>query len=187
MKNSKKTFESAGQSANEVKKSHKHDANLQKNTTLYFQIGLILCLLGTYSLLEMQFQEKKLIPDRDEVTNVAQVEIPPFFEVEPDKPKKVEPVKERSTYLANEVKEVENDVTVTETKVITPDKPVTISEPVEVSDVKPIERPVDIPDVGFIHVEKVPVYPGCERKKTNDEKRKCMSAKITKLVNKKFN
>ena len=32
----------------------KQEINLQKNTVVYFQIGLILCLLGTYALLEMQ-------------------------------------------------------------------------------------------------------------------------------------
>ena len=66
MKNSKKDFSNAGQSIAKVKKSLKHDANLQKNSTLYFQIGLILCLFGTYALFEMQFQEKKIIIAIDE-------------------------------------------------------------------------------------------------------------------------
>ena len=39
----------------------------------------------------------------------------------------------------------------------------------------------------FIRVEQVPIYPGCENKKTNEDKRKCMSDKITQLVQKKFN
>ena len=42
MKNLKKDLNNAGQSTTEGKKSQKHDANLQKNSTLYFQIGLIL-------------------------------------------------------------------------------------------------------------------------------------------------
>ncbi|MFV0566358.1 MAG: energy transducer TonB [Flavobacteriaceae bacterium] len=40
--------------------------------------------------------------------------------------------------------------------------------------------------VPFLSVEAVPIYPGCEGKKTNDDRRKCMSEKITKLVQKKF-
>ena len=59
MKNSKNPHNIAGQSNGLVPKSRKHDANLQKNTTLYFQIGLILCLLGTYGLFEMRFETKK--------------------------------------------------------------------------------------------------------------------------------
>ena len=39
-----------------VTTSQKHDLNLQKNTTLYFQIGLILCLLAVFGLLEMRFE-----------------------------------------------------------------------------------------------------------------------------------
>jgi len=44
-----------------VKKSQKHDANLQKNSTLYFQVGLIICLLATNALFEMYFETT--IPD----------------------------------------------------------------------------------------------------------------------------
>jgi protein TonB len=33
----------------------------------------------------------------------------------------------------------------------------------------------------------VPVFPGCEKKKGNEGKKKCMSEKIAKFVNKKFN
>ena len=46
----------AGQS-NPPQKPRKHDANLQKNSTLNFQIGLILCLLGTYGVFEMKFKK----------------------------------------------------------------------------------------------------------------------------------
>lgn len=39
-----------------VKNTHKHHVNLRKNSALYFQVGLILCLLTTYGLLEVKFQ-----------------------------------------------------------------------------------------------------------------------------------
>ena len=58
MKNSKESLSSTGQSTKKTTISQKHDTNLQKNGTLYFQIGLILCLLAAYSLFEMQFQKK---------------------------------------------------------------------------------------------------------------------------------
>jgi len=185
MKNSKRTFEGAGQSTTEVK-PQKHDANLQKNSTLYFQIGLILCLLGTYALFEMQFQEKMIIPDEVEVREVALIDVPPIFTVEPDTPKKVESKVDRSSYLMDKVKEVPDETKVVEKEIFTPDAPDTTPEPVDVSDIETFEPPVEV-FVPFSRIEKVPVYPGCERKKTNDEKRKCMSKKITKLINKKFN
>ena len=58
MKDCKKSYTIAGQSNIGVKKSQKHDANLRKNSSLYFQIGLILCLLVSYAIFEMQFETK---------------------------------------------------------------------------------------------------------------------------------
>lgn len=43
-----------------VKKHYKHDVNLHKNTTIYFQVGLILCLLFAYGLLEMRFSNAEI-------------------------------------------------------------------------------------------------------------------------------
>ena len=57
MKNFKNTSSIADQSSTNLAKPQKHDANLQKNSTLYFQVGLIVCLLVTYGLLEMQFEK----------------------------------------------------------------------------------------------------------------------------------
>ncbi len=41
--------------------------------------------------------------------------------------------------------------------------------------------------VPFAVVEEVPVYPGCEDLETNEEKKECMSNKITNFVNTNFN
>lgn len=57
MKHLKKAQYIADQSNVIVKKSQKHDVNLQKNSTLYFQVGLIVCLLAVFSLFEMEFEK----------------------------------------------------------------------------------------------------------------------------------
>ena len=41
--------------------------------------------------------------------------------------------------------------------------------------------------VPFAKIEQVPVYPGCERYNTNDDRKNCMSEKISKLIHKRFN
>lgn len=186
MKNSKKNFKSAGQSTNEVKSSQKHDANLQKNSTLYFQIGLILCLLGTYALFEMQFQEKKitLIDEKVTAEKVVIDYVPPFIE-EVIKQKEPEPLP--STDVKDVLKVVEDDTPIVEKVINTPDDPAPAKDPVDIGDIVVIDIPKDLPSVPFAKIEEVPVYPGCERKKTNEEKRKCMSSKINKLVGKRFN
>mgnify|MGYP001793844368 CR=1 FL=1 len=60
MGNLKKSKEVAGNCSFQHAKPHKHDANLKENSALYFQVGLILCLLLSYVLFEMRFEEKNL-------------------------------------------------------------------------------------------------------------------------------
>ncbi|MUU79244.1 energy transducer TonB [Winogradskyella endarachnes] len=187
MKNSKKDFGFAGQSTTEVKKSQKHDANLQKNSTLYFQIGLILCLLGTYALFEMQFQEKKFVLIEDDTAKVDPVIIdyvPPFVE-EVIKPKASESTP--SVKITDVVKVVEDDQPVIKTIIKTETDPVVSSDPVKVGEINVIDEPTELDDIPFVAIEKVPVYPGCEKYKTNNKRKKCMSERITKLINNKFN
>lgn len=189
MKNSKNGFSSAGQSTIEVKKSQKHDANLQKNSTLYFQIGLILCLLGTYALFEMQFQNKKLTVQEETAAkeNIAVDYVRPYI-VEVIEPKEKNPEEKLSTELLDKFKEVDNNKEIIETKLITPEKkqlefkPASVGEIIEVSDPKD-----DIAPIPFKLIEKVPIYPGCEKYDTNENRKKCMSSKLSKLINKRFN
>jgi len=189
MKNSKKVFGNAGQSTTEVKKSQKHDANLQKNSTLYFQIGLILCLLGTYALFEMQFQKTslKFSDEKAQVETISIEYVEPFV-VEVIKPKDPEPLP--STVLKDVFTPVEDDTPIEETVVKTPDEPKVSDQPIaDVGDIPDIDgeetkAPVTVP---FTRIEKAPVYPGCEKYNTNEKRKKCMSEKITKLVGKKFN
>ncbi|WP_407557587.1 energy transducer TonB [Winogradskyella sp. 4-2091] len=186
MNNSKKDFGIAGQSTTEAKKSQKHDANLQKNSTLYFQIGLILCLLGTYALFEMQFQETKfkLAEDTASVEPIVIDHVPPFV-VEVVKPKVVEVAP--TTELKDVFKVVKDDVPVEEKIIKTPDDPMTTNDPIKVDDITVIDEPDVLETIPFILIEKVPVYPGCEKYKTNDDRKKCMSERISKLINRKFN
>ena len=75
MKNLKKEHNLIRQNEKSVQHSQKHDANLQKNSTLYFQVGLILCLLAVYGALEMRFEstdlaivENSVVPEFEEYT-----------------------------------------------------------------------------------------------------------------------
>ena len=59
------------------------------------------------------------------------------------------------------------------------------AEEIEVAEieVEEVEEDVEVP---FSIIENVPVFPGCERKKNNDERKKCMSSKIDKFIQKHF-
>ena len=187
MNRSEKVFRNADQSSAEAKKPQKHDANLQKNSSLYFQIGLILCLLATYSLFEMQFQDQKVVIDTFESNELATIDVAPPFTIETITPDIPKPDLERSQKLIETYELVPDDQKVLETKLLTPDE----SAPEPKADV--LTSLPDEPDlkeddvfVDFIAVEIVPVYPGCDRYDTNEERKQCMSDQISKLVNRDF-
>ncbi|MEH6537140.1 MAG: energy transducer TonB [Psychroserpens sp.] len=188
MKDLNKSHDIAGQSNKEVQKSHKHDANLQKNSSLYFQIGLILCLLGTYGIFEMKFETKKidqatLIPLGPEDDRYVM----PTFVVEPDAPKPKPIKKLKKKVITQELKIVVDDYKITDVVDL-----VTSPVPTDIVDLSSFKDPVDPVDsiieiFDMKNVEIVPIYPGCEKKKTNKDRVKCMSDKLGRLVQKKFN
>jgi protein TonB len=63
-----------------------------------------------------------------------------------------------------------------------------VNQEEEIMEIEEIEEAEEeIADVPFEVIENVPVYPGCEKKRSNAEKKKCMSEKVQKFVQKKFN
>lgn len=186
MKDFNKSHDIAGQSNINVQKSHKHDANLQKNSSLYFQIGLILCLLGTYALFEMKFETKNFKVALLEPLNTDDytVDVPPFV-VEPDAPKQQPVKKVRQQVITSTIKIVDDLDKTPPADIVT--TPVVVSKPLNPNTIEKNEKPVEIPEVFDLRgVEIVPVYPGCEKMTSNSERIKCMNEKITKLVQRKF-
>ncbi len=187
MKHSQESRNLVRQNEKVAQKSQKHDVNLQKNSTLYFQVGLILCLLGSYAGLEMRFEKanddfsNQKAMDDNELVEYAMTDFEVYVE-----PEKVETkVQKQATIIKEEFEVVENDhkeaVDVLElvTEAVPPTKKVVIDT--SVIDITPPDEPVSI-----LAVQKVPVYPGCEAAKNNDERRKCMSTKLSKHIQRKF-
>ena len=184
---SKKIHEHVGQNVQLVKKSQKHDANLQKNSTLYFQVGLILTLLATYGLFEMRFETPKTIFDERVVDSEHEVYVNYVPEPipEPVATKSVEPV--RKKLLAINLKPIKDDVKLVKTSVDVVTEPVA-TPGVNQNNLKTKKPKESINKTyNIVGVEQVPIYHGCEDYKTNDTRRKCMSDKIGKLIGRKFN
>ena len=181
----KKNHKLIGQNEQNVTKPQKHDANLQKNSTLYFQIGLILCLLFTYGLLEMEFQTSTFnfvmmdVEDESEfyLDFTPMIEKPSFDEiVKKTKPKRIinPPVVVPNNTQTDPVDKV----------FVEPKSNVPILNPSKMPSIKP---PVDNHGpYNVMAVERVPIYPGCEDATTNAERRQCMSEKIARHIQKKF-
>ncbi len=183
---SKKGHKFVGQNEQAAKAS-KHDVNLQKNTTLYFQVGLILTLLAVYGLFEMNFQIKDIIiPTQSyDIEDNVYVNYVPEPIPEPLIEQKTKSVK-RQPLLAINLKPVDDNTPIVQKSPI-------IQNPVKPTSLIPIpsspspKKKETNNTFSVFGVEQVPIYPGCEDLSTNDERRKCMSEKIGKLISRKFN
>ena len=126
-------------------------ADLSKNSTLYFLIGLVLVLFVTWRLIELKTYERSydidilnvMSDDDEEVPIIEQIKTPPpppavapqVIEVAEDEDEVEETVIESTESDQDDIVEVEN---------------------VEVEDA------FDDVDVPFAIIEYVPIFPGCE-------------------------
>ena len=161
----------------EPKKNPK--ANVGRNSSLFFAIGLALMLFLTNYAINYKTYDKSDIDIgmvnmeeelEEEIPLTEQIQTPPPPPPPPAAPEVIEIVED----------EVEVEETVIESTEVDQE-----TEIVEVEEVEVVEVEEDI-DVPFSVIENVPVFPGCE-KGSNNEKRACMSKKISQFVNKKFN
>ena len=160
----------------ELKKNSK--ADVSKNASLYFAVGLALMLFLSYSALNHKTCDKSAI-DIGKLDLDAELdeEIPLIDQLTPPPPPPPPPAAPEVIEIVEDEEEVEE--TVIESSETDQEEEIEIEE-VEVEEV---EEDVEVP---FSVIENVPKYPGCE-KGTNSEKRKCMSKKIEKFIQKKFN
>ncbi len=161
----------------ELKKDPK--ANVGRNSSLYFAVGLALMLFLTNYAINYKTYDKSDIDigqldlgaeDEEEIPITEQIQTPPPPPPPPAAPEVIEIVED----------EVEVEETVIESTEV--DQETEIVEVEEVI-VEEVEEDIDVP---FAVIENVPVFPGCE-KGSNNQKRACMSKKISQFVNKKFN
>ncbi len=163
----------------EVKKNPKID--LSKRSLLFFQLGMILMLFITWRAIEHKTYEKSDIDTgMVDVADDLEEDIPITDQTTPPPPPPPPPA------APEEIEVIEDEEDIEET-VIESTETDAEEEIVEVEEIEEEEVEEEIADVPFAVIEKVPVYPGCESAKGNAAKKKCMSDKIKKFVNKKFN
>jgi len=161
----------------ELKKNPK--ADIKKNSAFYYAVGVAAVMLITYLAInhktydKVDFDIAQLNLDMEDDEEIPLTEIlqtPPPPPPPPAAPEVIEIVED----------EEEIEETIIESTETDEDEEIVEVEEVEVEEV---EEDVEVP---FQIIENVPVFPGCERKKNNAERKKCMSEKISKYVNKKF-
>lgn len=161
----------------ESKKNPK--ADVSRNGSIYFAVGLALMLFLTYSTLNYKTYDKSNIDiGKLNLDDELDEEIPIIEQIIPPPPPPPPPA-------APEVIEVVEDEEEVEETVIDSTETDQEEEIMEVEDVE-VEEVIEDVEVPFAVIENVPEYPGCERG-SNADKRKCMSDKIAKFVQRKFN
>jgi protein TonB len=162
----------------EPKKNPK--ANVGRNSSLYFAIGLALMLFLTNYAINYKSYDKSDIDIgslnmedefEEEIPITEQLQTPPPPPPPPAAPEVIEVVEDEVEIEETVIESTETDQT---------------EEIIEVEQVEVVEVEEDI-EVPFAVIENVPIFPGCEKEKTNEAKKNCMSEEITKFVGKKFN
>ena len=152
----------------EIKKNPNIDPG--RNTALYFALGLALMSFLAYTTVNWKKYDKSdsdmrlLNLDQEDIEEdvfFQQPELPP-----PPPPPPAPP------------EEIEEDIV--ETSESDQEEEIVEVEDVEVEE---FEEDVEVP---FTVVEDAPIFPGCEKEKNNEARKKCMSQKISRHVNRKF-
>ncbi|RED48691.1 energy transducer TonB [Seonamhaeicola aphaedonensis] len=161
----------------EPKKSTK--ANVGRNSSLYFAIGLALMLfLTNYAINYKTYDKSDIDIGQLNLDEELEEEIPITEQIQTPPPPPPPPAAPEVIEIVEDEEEVEETV-IESTEV---DQETEIVEVEEVI-VEEVEEDIDVP---FAVIENVPIFPGCE-KGDNNAKRACMSKKISDFVNKKFN
>ena len=160
----------------ESKKNPK--ADISRNASLYFAIGLALMVFLSYTTINWKVYDKSAIDiglvnmdelDDEEIPLLEQVVPPPPPPPPPAAPEVIEIVEDEEEVEETVIESTETDQ----------------EEEMEIEDleIEEVEEDIEVP---FSVIENVPIFPGCD-KGNNEARRKCMSQKITKFVQRKFN
>jgi protein TonB len=153
-------------------------ANVGRNSALYFAVGLVLMLFITNYAINYKTYDKSAIDIgmlnldeelEEEIPITEQLQTPPPPPPPPAAPEVIEVVED----------EEEVEETVIESTETSQEEEIVEVEEVEVEEV---EEDLEVP---FSVIENVPVFPGCE-KGNNEDKKACMNEKMQKFIQKKF-
>ena len=153
-------------------------ADLSKNSSLYFVIGLSLILLISWQAIEWRTYDKSLYgyealdvedDDDEEIPITEQIKTPPPPPPPPPPaPEVIEVVEDEEEVEETVIESTETDE----------------DEIVEVEEVE-IEEEFEDVDVPFAVIEDVPIFPGCE-KVAKSERRNCFQDKMNRHIRKNF-
>ena len=163
----------------QVKKNPEVDLN--RNSGLYFVIGLTIVLLVTWRALEY-----KTYPTDTTVADMVMAvddmnEDVPITEAIKTPPPPPPPAAPEVIEVVEDTEEIEE--TIIESTETSQDA--VVEEVIDVRDVEVGEEEEEI-SVPFAVIENVPIFPGCESASENEERKICFQQKIQEHINKEF-
>ncbi len=163
----------------QVKKNPEFDLN--KNSSLYFVIGLTIVLFLTWRALEY-----KTYPEEHDTLDMVMAvddlkEDVPITETIKTPPPPPPPSAPEVIEVVEDTEEIEE--TIIESTEISQET--IVDAVIAVDDVEVGEEEEEI-TVPFAVIENVPIFPGCESAKNNDERKLCFNQKIQEHINKEF-
>jgi protein TonB len=164
----------------EIKKNPKADLN--RNSGLYFVIGLTLILFVTWIALEY-----KSYDTNEEIVQVLNIqedlkEDVPITEALKTLPPPPPPAAPEVIEIIEDEAEIEE--TVIESSEM--DQETVIEAVLAVDDVEVAEEEEEEITVPFAVIENAPIFPGCESMKTNKDRKTCFQKMMQKHVSKEF-
>lgn len=159
----------------QLKKNPK--ADLTKNSSFYFAIGLAVVLFISWQAIEWKTYEKTgygyeslNVEDEDdeEVPITEQIKTPPPPPPPPPAPEVIEIVEDEEEVEETVIESTETDQ----------------EEIVEIEDIE-VEDDFEDVDVPFAVIEDVPIFPGCESV-AKSQRRACFQEKMNKHIRKNF-
>ncbi|MDC1162191.1 energy transducer TonB [Tenacibaculum sp.] len=163
---------------------------LEKFSTVFTQLGLVLTLFVVYVVLEHKSEEKNYIEPGDRTSEVYRLDDPStIFRKEVVQTKVNEPKAPKVSNAIDDIKVVDDNHTVKTTLIATPtDEPqeLNIETLTVIDEGDGIDDKEDPTPVIFKLLEEAPVFRGCEGLDKKDNK-KCFEKKLTRFVQRYFN
>ncbi len=170
------------------RRDDKKSVNIKWNSTLFFQLGLIVCLLTVYFVIQTKFETREIV---SVTPNIDYLQEPPMIFYTLEKPERIQKKKVIRKQPKIEAKFINKIIKLEDVNAL--DTDLSGLDESNVTD-KDYPKGTSIEEnsnenkfVNIIGVEHVPIYPGCEFLSSNIERRNCMSLKIKRFIQRKFN
>lgn len=150
-------------------------ADLERMRGIFFQAGLVLALIVSIVALEWK-TDGEGAKDLGELEVEIDDEIIPITQRQSQPPPPPPPPPPEVIEVVEDDVELEEELTIESTE----------TDQEEEVEVIEIEEEVSDEVLSFAVVESVPIFPGCENAKTNDEKKACFQQQILKFVSREF-